>query len=472
MMQRFQATLDLLRHYGRAFSAAWKVRDALATPNRLDHELAFLPASLELVERPVHPAPRWAMVLISALAVLVVLVSVVGRLDIVVSSHGKLVPGVRVKVVQPAVTGVVQRILVQDGQRVHAGDLLMQLDPTQASADADKTHAGRLAAALGEARASALLDAQRQGKPPRLAPVAGASADDMGQAQRHADGVYLEYRDRLSSAEATTRQREAELETTRFQIGKLKATVPLARQQADDFKSLVDRKYVTETDYLDKESAALQQEHEMVAQSSHAHELEAAISAQRAELASITSQYVRAQLDALEKARQELTQDIGDETKATTRRAFMDLRAPANGTVQQLQMHTVGGVVSAAQTVMEIVPDDALEVESTIENKDVGFVRVGQPVSVKIEAFPYTRYGTIEGVVTLVATDAVPDRRTGLAFVAHIRIPTDHMQVGDQRIQLTPGMAVTAEIKTGRQSVASFLIDPLLQTGQESLRER
>jgi hemolysin D len=140
--------------------------------------------------------------------------------------------------------------------------------------------------------------------------------------------------------------------------------------------------------------------------------------------------------------------------------------------VQQLQVQTVGGVVSAAQTVMEIVPDDTLEVESTIENKDVGFVRVGQPVSVKIEAFPYTRYGTIEGVVTLVSTDAVPDRRTGLAFVAHIRIPTDHIQVGDQHIQLTPGMAVTAEIKTGHQSVASFLIDPLVQTAQESLRER
>jgi hemolysin D len=472
MMQRIQATFDLLRHYAKAFSAAWQVRGALATPNRMDHELAFLPASLELVERPVHPAPRWTMVIVSMLAVLTLLVSVVGRLDIVVSSHGKLIPGVRVKVVQPAVTGVVQRILVQDGQRVHAGDLLMQLDPTQASADADKTHAGRMVAALGEARAAALLNAQRQEKPPRLGAVDGAWPDDIAQAQRLADSIYLEYRDRLSSAEATTRQREAELETTRLQIDKLRATVPLARQQANNYKSLVDRKYVTETDYLDKESAALQQEHEIVAQSSHAHELEAAISAQRAELASITSQYVRTQLDALEKARQELTQDIGDETKATMRRSLMDLRAPANGIIQQLQVHTVGGVVTAAQTVMEIVPDDTLEVESTIENKDVGFVRVGQPVSVKIEAFPYTRYGTIEGVVTLVATDAVPDRRSGLAFVAHIRIPTDQMQVGDQHIQLTPGMAVTAEIKTGRQSVASFLVAPLLQTAQESLRER
>lgn len=472
MKQRFEATRELMRHYGRAFSAAWKIRGALEPKPRLDHELAFLPATLELVERPVHPAPRWAMVIVSALAVLAILVATLGHLDIVISSHGKLVPGVRVKVVQPAVTGVVQRILVQDGKRVNAGDLLMQLDPTQASADADKTHAGRLAAALSAARASALLAAQRQGKPPHVDPVDGASGEATAQSQRLADGVYMEYLDKLSSAQAVTRQREAELETTHLQIGKLKATMPLARQQANDYKSLVDRKYVTETDYLDKESAALQQEHEMSAQSSHAHELEAAISAQRAELASITSQYVRTQLDALDKARQELAQDIGDETKAATRRALMDLRAPTSGIVQQLTVHTVGGVVTAAQSVMEIVPDDTLEVESTIENKDVGFVRVGQPVSVKIEAFPYTRYGTIEGVVTLVSTDAVADRRTGLAFVAHVKIAADHIRAGEQRVQLTPGMAVTAEIKTGRQSVASFLMDPLLQTAQESMRER
>jgi hemolysin D len=467
-----QATNDLLRHYAKAFSAAWRSRSALATPKRLDHELAFLPASLELAERPVHPAPRWAMLIIALLALITLLMSVFGKLDIVVSSRGKLVPGGRVKVVQPAITGVVQRILVRDGQRVHSGDLLMQLDATQASADADKTHAARIAAALDEARALALLASQRKGMAAKVQPVDGASPEDIAQSQSLTDGIYREYLDRLSSSEAVTRQREAELETIRLQIVKLKATAPLARQQANDYKSLVDRKYVTETEYLDKESAALQLEHEMVAQSSHAHEIEAAISAQRADVASITSQYIRTQLDAIEKARQELTQQRDEEAKAATRRLLMDLRAPADGTVQQLQVHTVGGVVSAGQTVMEIVPDDVLEVESTIENKDVGFVRIGQPVSIKIEAFPYTRYGTIEGVVTHVATDAVADRHSGLAFVAHIRIPIDHMRVGDQLIPLTPGMAVTAEIKTGYQTVAAFLLDPLVRTAQESLRER
>src|ERR1700756_2346528 len=179
MTQRIRAAFDLVRHYGHAFSAAWNSRGALSTPHRLDHELAFLPATLELVERPVHPAPRWTMLIVSVLAVFTLLVTVLGRLDIVISSHGKLVPAVRVKVVQPAVTGVVQRILVQDGQRVRAGDLLMQLDSTQASADADKTRASRLAASLGQARAAALLAAQRLGKAPTLGPVVGASPDDI-----------------------------------------------------------------------------------------------------------------------------------------------------------------------------------------------------------------------------------------------------------------------------------------------------
>ncbi len=125
----FQAVGDLLRHYGQVFKASWAIRHELEPPVRLRHELAFLPASLELVETPVHPAPRWTMLAISALAMILLALGLLGRLDIVASARGKLVPSARVKVVQPAVTGVVRSIFVQDGQRISAGELLMELDP-------------------------------------------------------------------------------------------------------------------------------------------------------------------------------------------------------------------------------------------------------------------------------------------------------------------------------------------------------
>ena len=469
---RAQALGDLLRRYGAVISTAWSIRHQLDTQPRLSHERAFLPANLELVETPVHPAPRWSMRIIVVLAILIVLIAVFGQLDIVAVANGKLLPDERVKVIQPAITGVVRRILVRDGQRVHTGQILMELDPTQAAADADKARSSRIDAALAAERARTLLAAQSTGRLPAMATVDAASPAQQQAAQHFADGLYREYQDKLNSAQAELLKREAELDETHQEIARLAATAPLARQQADQYRSLAADKYVAQTDYLDKEQAALEKEHELAAQQSHAHELLAGISEQRSDIASTTSQFRSTQLDALDKATQQLEQSRNDETKADTRQKLMSLSAPVSGTVQQLAIHTVGGVATAAQALMEIVPDDAVEVEANIENKDVGFVKAGQDATVKIEAFPYTRYGYLSGKVITVSNDAVQDKKLGLTFVAHIRLPTNRILANDQWINLTPGMAVTAEIKTGKRSVAHYFLDPVIQTGQESMRER
>ncbi|MEW6340289.1 MAG: HlyD family type I secretion periplasmic adaptor subunit [Paraburkholderia sp.] len=469
---RAQALGDLLRRYGAVFRTAWSIRHQLDTQPRLSHERAFLPANLELVETPVHPAPRWTMRIIVLLAILIILIALFGQLDIVAVAKGKLLPDERVKVIQPAITGVVRRILVQDGERVHAGQLLMELDPTQATADADKARSSRVDASLAAERARTLLAAQSAGRPPEMARVDGASPAEQQESQHFADGLYREYQDKLNSAQAELLKREAELDETRQEIAKLVATAPLARQQANQYRSLAADNYVAQTDYLDKEQAALEKEHELAAQQSHAHELVGGIAEQRADIASTTSQFRSTQLDALDKATQQLEQSRNDETKADTRQKLMSLASPVDGTVQQLAIHTVGGVATSAQSLMEIVPIDSVEVEANIENKDIGFVKTGQVATVKIEAFPYTRYGYLTGKVVAVSNDAVQDKKLGLTFVAHIRLPTNRILANGQWINLTPGMEVTAEIKTGKRSVAHYFFDPVMQTGQESMRER
>jgi hemolysin D len=471
-MLALSGALDLVNRYLDVLKASWAHRDEHAPVERRRDELEFLPASLELAETPVHPAPRWAMVGISALAVAATALALFGRLDIVASAKGKLVPSERVKLVQPAVTGVVRSIRVSDGQRVTAGELLMELDPTQAAADSSKAHSSRLAAAEAAARAGALLDAQQKGRPPVVPAIPGADPTDQREAQRFADGLMSEYRDKLASAQAELAKGEAELQSTRHEIEKLHATAPLARQQADDYQGLVERKYVAKTDYLDKEQSALQQEHELDAQQSHARQLEAAVSGQRSALSGIASQFRREQLDALDKARQQLSQNRDDETKAQTREGLMSLKSPVAGMVQQLAVHTLGGVVTTAQTLMEIVPDDAMEVEASIENKDIGFVHAGQEAVVKVEAFPYTRYGFLAGTVRSVSNDAVQDKKGGLSFVAHVRLPMSRMRIDQKWVNLTPGMATTVEVKTGTRSLARYFLDPLVQSSQESLRER
>ncbi|MFL9865191.1 HlyD family type I secretion periplasmic adaptor subunit [Paraburkholderia fungorum] len=472
MLIRFQALLDLCRRYASVWRSAWSIRQQLDTRERLEYELAFQPAHLELTETPVHPAPLRAIRVIVALAILTLSLMIFGRLDIVVSAKGKLVPNARVKVIQPATTGVVREIAVQDGQRVIAGQLLLKLDTAQAAADEDKAKSARLDAALAAARAQALLDARRTSASPQVARVDGAPGERQQEAQRQAEGTYREYRDKLTAARAELAKREAELDSTRQQIAGLAATSPLARAQANDYKALSVGKYVAPNDYLDKEQTALDKEHDLAAQQSHAHELAAGIAEQRAEIEATTSQFGREQLDELGKADEQLRQSRNDETKAHTRAALLSLTAPVSGTVQQLAVHTLGGVVTTAQALLEVVPDDALEVEATIENRDIGFVNVGQRAAVKLDAFPYTRYGMLEGEVVSLSNDAVQDKKLGLAFTARIRLATNRMRIEKKWIALTPGMSVSAEIKTGKQSVAQYLMGPLVEGAQESMRER
>jgi hemolysin D len=469
---KLQAFAELIRRYAAVWRAVWSVRDQLERPLRDADHLAFLPAELELLETPVHPAPRWTMRVLVLLTLIALLIGIFGRLDIVVTANGQFIPDARVKLIQPAITGVVREIRVRDGERVVSGQLLMKLDSTQAAADSDKARSSRLDAVLAGARASALLAAQRDNKAPVVARVADAPEARMQDAQGQADGAWLEYRNQYAREQAELTKRQAGLDSTRAEIAKLAATAPLARQQAEAYRALVAERYVARNDYLEKEQIALDKEHELAAQRSHAGELAAAIAEQRAQVETTASKFRRDQLDELEKATQQVAQSRADESKARTREALLSLSAPVAGTVQQLAVHTLGGVVTTAQLLMEIVPDDGLEVEARLQNRDVGFVEVGQRAAVKIEAFPYTRYGYLNGTITEVSNDAVQDKKLGLTFPVRIRLEESRIRIDNRWIPLTPGMAVTADIRTGKRGVLEYFLDPLLQTAQESMRER
>jgi hemolysin D len=463
---------DLLTRYVAVFRQSWRTRHDLEHKKKSPEEVAFLPAHLEIVETPVHPAPQWTGRIIAILGLCALALAIFGHLDIVAVAPGKLVPNARVKVIQPAVTGVVRSILVHDGMRVEAGQLLMELDPTQAEADTGKATAARIDAKLTVARSEAVLRAQSENKRPIVARVPDAPEDRQKQTQDSADGFYNEYRAKVASLEAELFKRQAELATTNAEINKLAKTAPLARQQADSYKELAAGNYVARSDYLDKEQSAIAQTEELPAQISHSHELEAAIEEQKKDIQTTTATFRREHVEEMGKAQALLSQASNDQTKAEVRQALMRLTAPVAGTVQQLTVHTVGGVVTTAQPVLEIVPDDSLEVEARLENKDIGFVEVGQTAIVKIDAFPYTRFGYMTGKVDDVSNDAVSDKRNGLYFVVRIKLPSRQFRVEHKLLNLTPGMEVKAEIHTGRRSVAEYFLSPLMNTASSSLHER
>lgn len=467
------AVLDLLKRYGTVFRHAWRERASLDPRPRLPHEAQFLPAALELQETPVSPAPRLAMWLILCFALIALLWAIFGRIDVVATAHGKIVPNDRTKTIQPIETATVKAIRVADGQAVQAGDVLIELDATNAAADSARLGNELTTARLQAARARAMLAAIASGKSPALERIPDVAAGRLAQEQRMLEGQYGEYQAKLARIDADVAKREAELASTREIVRKLEQTAPIARQRAQDFKDLVAKNFISRHGYLEKEQIRIEQEADLATQKSRIKELSAALQEGRSQRLALVAETRRLALDSLNEAEQKATAYAQELVKAESRGRLMTLTAPVDGTVQQLAVHTVGGVVTPAQPLMVIVPkDNPIEVEAYVENKDIGFVNPGQAAVVKIETFPFTKYGTIEAKVTHVSSDAVNDERRGLIFPARVNLARATIQVESKTVNLSPGMAVTVEVKTTQRHVIEYFLSPLLQYSDESLRER
>lgn len=465
---------DLLRRTAAVFGHAWRTRQQLAAPHRLAHELDFLPAALALQDKPVAPAPRVAMALIVGFALIALLWAIFGQIDIVATARGKIVPNDRTKVIQPVETATIKAIHVSDGQAVRSGEVLLELDATNAEADRER-FAGELINARSQAaRARALLAALDGNRPPHIAPLPEVPAARLAQEQRFVDGQYGEFRARLARIDADIARREAELRSTQEIVHKLEQTAPIARRRAKDFANLVEQNFISHHGYLEKEQTRIEQEADLATQRSRLGELSAALAEGREQRRSLIAETRRLALDSLDDAEKKAGSLAQELIKAQSRGRLMRLSAPVDGTVQQLAVHTVGGVVTPAQALLVIVPRDAaVEVEALVENKDIGFVNAGQEAQVKIDTFPFTRYGTIRATVTHVANDAISDEKKGLLLYAlRARLAQATIRVEDKSVVLSPGMAVTVEVKTGTRRVIEYFLSPLLQVGNESLRER
>ena len=438
-----------------------------------------MPAALALQDAPPPAAPRWTLRLLVALVLLALLWSVLGHVDVVATAQGKIVPNDRTKTIQPLETATVRRIAVSDGQEVKAGQVLLELDATLAQADKERLQGEWEAATLQVTRARALLralDGESQvpkAQQPTMEHPEGVDRQRWSQARQLLAGQVAEHAARQRQLQAEVTRRQAELRSTQELVRKLEQTVPIAQQRARDFERLVAQDYVSRHGYLEREQVRLEQEADLATQRSRLQEIGAALEEARAQLASLGAETRRAALADISDGQQKADALEQELRKADSREKLTTLTSPVDGTVQQLAVHTVGGVVTAAQPLMIVVPrDHPLEVEAFLENKDIGFVKAGQEAEVKVETFPYTKYGTVPATVTLVSHDAIPDERRGLIYAVRVKMARGSMRVDGAEVPLTPGMAVTAEVKTGRRRLIEFFLTPLLQHTSESLRER
>jgi len=369
------AKRELIQRYRATWRQAWKNRTAMEPPRRQSHEIEFLPAALALQEHPVHPAPRYILWTIMTFAALALAWACIGKIDVVATASGKIVPSGKSKIIQPSEVAVVKQIHVHDGMSVKAGQVLVELDPSLTDADIRRSKIELLAAQMNRARAATVLEAIDTKKGPASVALLlpNATQDQLINAQRWIEGQYQEIRSSLSQADAEIAQRNAEIHTAKATVDRLVQTLPITRQLSADYKKLAADLYVPQHAYLEKEQARLDQERELTVQQSRVLELAEARRAAQERRASLIAQARRELLDMQHEAEARVAAFSEELKKAEQRGRLTKLTAPVDGTIQQLAIHTAGGVVTEAQPLMVIVPSDQpVEDEAMLENTDIG----------------------------------------------------------------------------------------------------
>jgi hemolysin D len=394
---------------------------------------------------------------------------------VVATANGRIVPSGHSKVIQSHEVAVVKAIHVQDGQVVKAGDLLLELDSAQTGADVERLKSDLLAAQVDSARAQVLLAAIDNTRLPGSVAsyIPQAPPDHQRAADQWLQGQYAELRSSLAQSDALISQRSAEIQAAQQSAQKLQQSLPITRRITADYARLAEKGLVPKHHYLGKQQEELDQERQLGERLSRVRELTASRREAEERRATLLAQTRREMLDLRQQSEQKIAALQQDLHKAERRNNLTRLTAPVDGAVQQLAIHTVGGVVTEAQPLMVIVPSDRpVEVIARLENKDIGFVHTGQDVTVKVDTFNFTKYGVLTGKVLDLSDDAIDDEKLGPLYDLRIELQQSHIRVGNQNMPLTPGMTVRAEIKTDQQRVIDYFLSPLRRYVDESLEER
>ena len=443
--------------------------------------LEFAPGLLSIQESPPAKLPRAVMYIVAALFLILLTWAIFGKLDIVASAEGRLVPQSYVKIVQPADAGVVEEILVREGETVKAGQVLMRMNTQLAKAD-ERTIRSELALKSLQLRR---IDAELSGRPLNRRP--GDAADLFRQ-------VEAQYRDRRQSyLDAMAQQQEAlkrtqhDYASARQVLAKLNEVTPILKEQADAYVNLGKEGFAGQFMVRDKQRDYLEKAGDLRAQESTVASQQAAIDQSQKQLNQISSKY-RSDLQNeridTESQYQKLQQEL---IKQEHKSGLLELKASQAGIVKDLATHTIGTVVSPGTVLLSVVPEnEPLIAEVMVRNDDVGFVFPQQKVKVKLVAYPFEQYGMLDGEVNHIGPDASDDQpqnnktsnkdssssAQGLAYKALVSLNSQVLQSQGSQLRLVPGMQVIVEINQGKRTVMEYLLSPVRKALHDGGRER
>jgi len=467
-------------------------------PKRQRDEREFLPAALEIIDTPPSPVGRAIGLGIIAMAVTALIWAYVGEIDIIATAPGRIIAQGRTKVVQPLETGIVAAIRIADGDHVKAGDVLIELDATEVTADRDRFARDLLQARLNLARLLGSANQFTQPGDPQPAlvdPPREASAADLALSQAAMLAQQAQQAAKLADIDQQIAAKQAEASQAQATIEKLQASLPMVEGQEQIRRELKEREFGNKLAWYQANQQLIEQTHELSVEAQAKQAAFAAAQALKQQRSATVAEYQVNTLQDLDKVKAQISELQAELAKAEVRVRQSTLIAPIDGTVQQLAVHTIGGVVTPAEPLLSVVPDQPnLIVEAMVQNKDVGFVHAGQTARVKIDTFNFTRYGLLDGTVLDVTRDAISqndgakktskqetssdndgmsdDATNAPAYVAHIALNSDTITTESGPSKLGAGMQVSVEIQTGKRRVIDYLLSPLVRHVDESMRER
>ncbi len=436
----------------------------------------FAPDLLSIQERPPARLPRTVAYVTGSLFTALLLWAVFGKLDVVASAEGRLVPRNYSRVLQPSEPGIVREVLVREGDEVQPGQVLLRMDATAASADLATLQADSALKALSLRR----VDAELRGQPLTAVPgdPPAVAAQVLAQFQAHRQS----YQDALAQEQASLTRAQAELTSAGQQLAKLKATLPLYQQSAQSYEKLVKEGFVSELGANDKVRERIEKEQELKVQEANQAGLAAAVEQSRKKLAQIKSGYESQLLNERVDLQNQSQRVIGELQKQTYKSGLLELRATEAGTVKDMASYKPGAVVQPGAALLNIVPkNEPLMAEVAIRNEDVGFIAVGQSVKLKLQAYPFQKYGMLDGTAEVISADssandpqkAVAQGQNPQSYKVLVKLLNQELKSSTGEIlKLTPGMAVQAEIHQGRRTVLEYLLSPVQKVAQEAARER
>lgn len=444
----------------------------------------FAPGILGVQNGPPSPLPRVVLRGVLILLFVLLLWAMFGRLDIVSVAEGKLVPISYLKIVQPADSGIVREIAISEGQHVQKGQLLIRMDANLSEADS-KSIQNQLQHKVLELRR---IESELNGKPFKLIPTDSVELFNRIYAEYQSNRRALE--DDIAAEQASLQKAHSELASTQEVQRKLEQTLPSLKTQEAAYDELVKEGFAGTLMAQEKQRDRITVEQDLRAQEYNGKSLQASISQSQKRLNQIQSDYrqkLEAERVAIYAEHQRLEQEWA---KQSHKNSLLELKAPQAGIVKDLATHTPGTVVSPGTVLMTLVPkNEVLQAEVWLKNEDAGFVHAGQEVKLKLMAYPFQKYGMIDGKVLQVSADATdksntnnqnsqsdsalnPSGSTQMAYRTIVQFDKQNLEIEQQKLLLTPGMQVAAEIKLTDQTVMQYLLSPISKAFHEAGRER